>query len=51
MRRSLVLLTLSALVVLLGVFAGRLLPAQDTGPDKYTVQVPGRARVLRVQGL
>src|SRR5215471_9998625 len=41
MRRMLVLVTLAALVVVLGVLGGRALTAQDTGPDKYTVQVPG----------
>src|SRR5499427_4383761 len=41
MRRMLVLVTLAAFVVVLGVLGGRALTAQDTGPDKYTVQVPG----------
>ena len=36
-----VLLTLAAFVVVLGVLGGRALTAQDTGPDKHTVQVPG----------
>src|SRR5262245_58665967 len=41
MRRMPVLLMLSAFLVLLGVLGGRGLTAQDTGPDKYTVKVPG----------
>ena len=34
------LLTL-IIAVVLAVFGGRAITAQDTGPDKYTVQVPG----------
>ena len=51
MKRMPVLLTLAAFVVVLGVLGGRALTAQDTGPDKYTAQVPGGARVFRVPGI
>jgi hypothetical protein len=29
------------IAVVLAVLGGRAITAQDTGPDKYTVQVPG----------
>jgi Cytochrome P460 len=41
MRRVPVRLTLAAVLVVLGALGGRALTAQDTGPEKYTVQVPG----------
>ena len=37
------LLTL-IIAVVLAVLGGRAITAQDTGPDKYTVQVPGGSR-------
>jgi hypothetical protein len=40
MTRMSFLLTL-AIVVVLAVWGGRTITAQDTADDKYTVQVPG----------
>jgi hypothetical protein len=49
-RKDLAVALIMAVSLVLGVLGGRVVTAQDTGPGKYTVKVPGGLAFFEFKG-